>query len=138
MADLVAARVRALIDGALDRVFAEPFDVRSARELEDLVAVGPVGNAVPAATTVTAFVAAATPMARRALAVANEQEMKAKTQEMRAALVQAESQIPLAISEAFRSGHLGVMDYYQMKNVIADTEMRSGIAGLQKSDGGES
>jgi uncharacterized protein YqfA (UPF0365 family) len=83
-------------------------------------------------------VAQARAESRRALAVANEQEMKAKTQEMRAALVQAESQIPLAISEAFRSGHLGVMDYYQMKNVIADTEMRSGIAGMQKSDGGES
>jgi uncharacterized protein YqfA (UPF0365 family) len=83
-------------------------------------------------------VAQARAESRRALAVANEQEMKAKTQEMRAALVQAESQIPLAISEAFRSGHLGVMDYYQMKNVMADTEMRSGIAGMQKSDGGES
>jgi uncharacterized protein YqfA (UPF0365 family) len=83
-------------------------------------------------------VAQARAESRRALAVANEQEMKAKTQEMRAALVQAESQIPLAISEAFRSGHLGVMDYYQMKNVMADTEMRSGIASLQKNDGGES
>jgi uncharacterized protein YqfA (UPF0365 family) len=83
-------------------------------------------------------VAQARAESRRALAVANEQEMKAKTQEMRAALVQAEAQIPLAISEAFRSGHLGVMDYYQMKNVMADTEMRSGIATMNKSDGNES
>jgi uncharacterized protein YqfA (UPF0365 family) len=83
-------------------------------------------------------VAQARAESRRALAVANEQEMKAKTQEMRAELVRAESQIPLAISEAFRSGHLGVMDYYQMKNVMADTEMRSGIATMNKSDGGES
>jgi uncharacterized protein YqfA (UPF0365 family) len=83
-------------------------------------------------------VAQARAESRRALAVANEQEMKAKTQEMRAELVRAESQIPLAISEAFRSGHLGVMDYYQMKNVMADTEMRSGIATMNKSDGNES
>jgi uncharacterized protein YqfA (UPF0365 family) len=82
-------------------------------------------------------VAQARAESRRALAVANEQEMKAKTQEMRAELVRAESQIPLAISEAFRSGHLGVMDYYQMKNVMADTDMRSGIAGMNKPDGGE-
>jgi len=83
-------------------------------------------------------VAQARAESRRALAVANEQEMKAKTQEMRAELVRAETQIPLAISEAFRSGRLGVMDYYQMKNVMADTEMRSGIASMQKPDGGES
>jgi hypothetical protein len=71
--DLVNARVRALIDGALDRVFDEPFDVRTARELEELVAAGPTPiSAAPAATTVTAFVAAATPVARRALALATK------------------------------------------------------------------
>ena len=74
-------------------------------------------------------VAQAKAESRRALAVANEQEMKARTQEMRAKLVESESQIPLAMAEAFRTGRLGVMDYYQMKNVIADTEMRQGIAG---------
>jgi hypothetical protein len=73
VADPVTARVRALIDGAIDRVFDQPFDVRSAQELEDLVAAGPVGvGTAPAATTVTAFVAAATPMARRALALASK------------------------------------------------------------------
>jgi uncharacterized protein YqfA (UPF0365 family) len=81
-------------------------------------------------------VAQAKAESRRALAVANEQEMKARTQEMRANLVQAESQIPLAMAEAFRSGRLGVMDYYQMKNVIADTDMRTSIAGSGKNDGG--
>jgi uncharacterized protein YqfA (UPF0365 family) len=81
-------------------------------------------------------VAQAKAESRRALAVANEQEMKAKTQEMRAALVQAEASIPMAIAEAFRSGRLGVMDYYNMKNVIADTDMRTGIAGMGKGDGG--
>jgi len=66
---------------------------------------------------------------RRALAVANEQEMKARTQEMRAKVVEAEAQVPLAMAEAFRSGHLGVMDYYRMQNIQADTRMRQSISG---------
>ena len=66
---------------------------------------------------------------RRTMAVATEQEMKAKTQEMRAKVVEAEAQIPLAISEAFRSGHMGIMDYYKMKNIMADTSMRDSISG---------
>ncbi|MCC6556204.1 MAG: flotillin-like protein FloA [Polyangiaceae bacterium] len=74
-------------------------------------------------------VAQAKAESRRALAVAQEQEMKARTQEMRAKLVEAESTIPLAMAEALRTGKLGVMDYYNMRNVIADTEMRQGIAG---------
>ncbi|WP_437494947.1 flotillin-like protein FloA [Sorangium sp. So ce1014] len=74
-------------------------------------------------------VAQARAESRRALAVAQEQEMKARTQEMRAKLVEAESMIPLAVAEALRTGKLGVMDYYNMRNVIADTEMRQGIAG---------
>ncbi|MBR5232003.1 MAG: flotillin-like protein FloA [Clostridia bacterium] len=65
---------------------------------------------------------------RRAIAVAREQEMVAAVQEMRARVVEAEAQVPLAMAEALREGKLGVMDYYQMKNVIADTEMRNGIA----------
>ena len=65
---------------------------------------------------------------RRAAAIAYEQEMKAKVQEMRAKVVEAEAQIPLAIAEAFRSGKLGVMDYYNMQNVQADTGMRKAIA----------
>jgi hypothetical protein len=71
--DPLTARVRALIDGALDRVFDEPFNVRSGQELEDLVAAVPVGtSATPAATSVAAFVAAATPVARRALSLASK------------------------------------------------------------------
>ncbi|HSL72058.1 MAG TPA: flotillin-like protein FloA [Longimicrobiales bacterium] len=66
---------------------------------------------------------------RRAMAVAHEQEMKARVQEMRALVVQAEAQIPLAISEAFRSGNLGIMDYARWRNIGADTEMRQSIAG---------
>ena len=65
---------------------------------------------------------------RRALAVANEQEMKALTQEMRAKVVEAEAEIPRAIAEAFRQGNLGVMDYYNLRNIQADTDMRSSIA----------
>jgi len=66
---------------------------------------------------------------RRAAAVALEQEMLARVQEMRARVVEAEAQIPLAMSEAFRAGHLGVMDYYRLRNVQADTSMRESIAG---------
>ncbi len=73
---------------------------------------------------------------RRALAAANEQEMKAKTQEMRAKVVEAEAQIPMAMAEAFRAGRLGVMDYYRMQNVQADTRMRQTIAGEEPGKGG--
>src|SRR5688500_147212 len=66
---------------------------------------------------------------RRAMAVAHEQEMKARVQEMRAQVVQAEAQVPLALAEAFRRGHLGVMDYARYQNVTADTSMRQSIAG---------
>ena len=65
---------------------------------------------------------------RRAMAVAQEQEMLATVQQMRAKVVEAEAQIPLAMAEAFREGNLGVMDYYNMKNVIADTHMRDSIS----------
>ena len=69
---------------------------------------------------------------RRAIAVAREQEMIAAVQEMRARVVEAEAQVPLAMAEALREGKLGVMDYYQMKNVMADTSMREGIASATK------
>jgi len=73
---------------------------------------------------------------RRAIAVANEQEMKARTQEMRAKVVEAEAQIPMAMAEAFRSGRLGVMDYYRMQNIQSDTRMRQSIAGEDVSKSG--
>ena len=66
---------------------------------------------------------------RRAMAVAAEQENRAKVEEMRALVVQSEAQVPLAIAEAFRSGNLGVMDYYNMQNLQSDTQMRTNIAG---------
>jgi uncharacterized protein YqfA (UPF0365 family) len=65
---------------------------------------------------------------KRAMAVAVEQEMKAKAQEARAKVIEAEAQVPLAIAEAFRQGNLGIMDYYKIKNIEADTEMRDSIA----------
>lgn len=65
---------------------------------------------------------------RRAMAVAKEQEMIAEVQEMRAKVVQAEAEVPLALSQALRDGHLGAMDYYQMRNVISDTSMRDSIS----------
>jgi uncharacterized protein YqfA (UPF0365 family) len=65
---------------------------------------------------------------RRAAAVALEQEMSARVQEMRSRVVEAEAQIPMAMAEAFRVGHLGIMDYYRMRNVQADTAMRESIA----------
>jgi uncharacterized protein YqfA (UPF0365 family) len=68
---------------------------------------------------------------RRAMATAQEQEMIARVAEMRARVVEAEAQIPLAMSEALRSGRLGVMDYYQLRNIQADTQMRNSIAGEQ-------
>ncbi len=71
---------------------------------------------------------------RRAMAVAEEQEMKAKAQEARAKVILAEAEIPMAMAEAFRSGNLGIMDYYRMKNIEADTDMRDSISKTDKSD----
>ena len=65
---------------------------------------------------------------RRAMAVALEQEMKAKAQEARAKVIEAEAKIPTAMAEAFHEGNLGIMDYYKMKNIQADTDMRDSIA----------
>jgi uncharacterized protein YqfA (UPF0365 family) len=71
---------------------------------------------------------------RRAMAVAREQEMKAEVQAMNAKLVEAEAQVPLAIAQALREGNLGVMDYYNMKNLLADTDMRSSISKLTEEN----
>lgn len=70
---------------------------------------------------------------RRAMAVAHEQEMRAKAQEARAKVIEAEAEIPKSIAGAFASGNLGVMDYYRMQNVQADTDMRQSISGGGKS-----
>ncbi|MFC2149332.1 flotillin-like protein FloA [Candidatus Auribacterota bacterium] len=75
---------------------------------------------------------------RRAAAVAVEQEMKARVQEMRAKVIEAEAEIPKSIAQAFRDGHLGIMDYYNMKNIMADTSMRERISGKDKEKGKQS
>ena len=72
---------------------------------------------------------------RRAMAVALEQEMKAKAEEARANVIQAEAEVPKAMAEAFRSGNLGIMDYYRMKNIQADTDMRTSIAQPENGSG---
>ena len=72
---------------------------------------------------------------RRAMAVAREQEMKALVQENQAKVVLAEAEVPLAIAESFRSGNLGIMDYYRMRNIQADTDMRQSIS--EGDEGGE-
>ena len=81
------------------------------------------------------LVAQAQAEVRRAAAVAQEQEMVARVAEMKAKVVEAEAQVPLAMAEAFRDGNLGIMDYYRMKNLAADTDMRSKIAGGGESSG---
>ncbi len=71
---------------------------------------------------------------RRAMAIAVEQEMKAKAQEARAKVIEAEAEIPRSISEAFRNGNLGIMDYYRMENIKSDTAMRDNIAKPPKKE----
>jgi len=71
---------------------------------------------------------------RRAMAVAKEQEMKAAVQEMRAKVVEAEAEVPKAFADALRNGKIGVMDYYQLQNVQADTQMRESISKVGKGD----
>ena len=75
---------------------------------------------------------------RRAMAVALEQEMKAKAQEARANVIQAEAEVPKAIAEAFRSGNLGIMDYYKFENIKADTKMRESLSNPQDQQRKES
>ena len=92
--------------------------------------IGAVLQANQAATDLR--VAQAQAETRRASAVAREQEMRALVEENRAKVVLAEAEVPLAISQAFREGHLGVMDYYNLKNLQSDTDMRRAFAGTNE------
>lgn len=74
---------------------------------------------------------------RRAMAVATEQEMVAEVRKMKAKVVEAESQVPLALAEALKNGKIGVMDYYNMKNILADTQMRESIASVDQNNSKE-
>jgi uncharacterized protein YqfA (UPF0365 family) len=79
-------------------------------------------------------VAQAAAEGRRAMALANEQEMKARVVEMQAKLVEAEAQVPLAMAEALRKGNIGVMDYLNLKNIAADTDMRHTISAMGEGE----
>ncbi len=79
-------------------------------------------------------VAQAAAEGRRAMALASEQEMKARVAEMQAKLVEAEAQVPMAMAEALRTGNLGVMDYLNLKNIVADTDMRKSISDIGGGD----
>ena len=72
---------------------------------------------------------------RRAMAVALEQEMRAKVQEMQAKVVEAKAEVPKAMAQALREGKLGVMDYYRLQNIESDTDMRRSIAGPASAEG---
>ena len=71
---------------------------------------------------------------RRAMAVAAEQEMKARVQEMKAKVIEAEAEVPKAMAQAFRDGNMGIMDYYRMKNIKSDTDMRQSISDMDEKD----
>ena len=71
---------------------------------------------------------------RRAMAIAAEQEMKAKAQEARAEVIQAEAEVPKALAQALRDGHMGFMDYYKLENLKGDTAMRENIGNLTKDE----
>ena len=79
-------------------------------------------------------VAQARAESRRAMAVAAEQEMLARVQEMKSKVIEAEAEVPKAMAQAFRDGNLGIMDYYRMKNIQSDTDMRNSISDIDKND----
>jgi len=118
---------RAVLDKALDSNTA--FEILSI-DIADVSVGENIGAKLQAdQAEANKLIAQAQAEVRRAAAVALEQEMLARVQEMRARVVEAEAQVPLAMADAFRSGHLGVMDYYRMRNIQADSSMRESIAG---------
>ncbi|MBL7081867.1 MAG: flotillin-like FloA family protein, partial [Candidatus Omnitrophica bacterium] len=120
-------------DSISKNVLAKGLDAGTAFEILSIdIADVDVGKNVGAALQASQAeadlkVAQARAETRRAMAVAQEQEMKAKAQEMRARVIEAEAEIPKAISHAFREGKLGVMDYYNLRNIQSDTSMRERI-----------
>jgi len=130
MADQLNQRVRTLVDAALDRVFAEPFDVRTADELEDLMAAGPIGTGPgPAATSVGAFVAAATPWARRALSAASKSSKvatKAPLPSAKAIKIGLAS-IPIALRLSTTTRH-GVRELQLLASYVITRLRAAGVA----------
>src|SRR5262245_60038590 len=123
---------QAVLDNALDAQTA--FEIVSIDIAEIDVGANIGANLQADQAAADLRVAQANAEKRRALAVAQEQEMRAKVEENRAHLVLAEANVPNAIAQAFRDGRLGVMEYYQMRNLQSDTQMRNAIAGV--SNGG--
>ena len=125
-------------DSISKNVLAKGLDAGTAFEILSIdIADVDVGKNVGAALQASQAeadlkVAQARAETRRAMAVAQEQEMKAKAQEMRAKVIEAEAEIPKAISHAFREGKLGVMDYYNLRNIQSDTSMRERIGKPQE------
>jgi uncharacterized protein YqfA (UPF0365 family) len=119
---------QAVLDNALDAQTA--FEIVSIDIAEIDVGQNIGANLQADQASADLRVAQANAEKRRALAVATEQEMRARVEENRAQLVLAESEVPKAISQAFREGRLGVMDYYQMRNIQSDTQMRTAIANV--------
>lgn len=127
---------KTVLDKALDSNTA--FEILSI-DIADLFVGENVGAKLQAEQAeANKLIAQAQAEVRRAAAVALEQEMLARVQEMRARVVEAEAQVPLAMAEAFRAGHLGVMDYYRMRNIQADTGMRESIGGAGPTSPGQS
>ncbi len=118
---------QAVLNNSLDSQTA--FEIVSVDIVEIDVGENIGANLQAAQAAADLRVAQAAAEQRRAAAVALEQEMRAKIEENRAKVVEAEAQVPMAISHAFREGKLGVMDYYNLRNLQADTDMRSSIAG---------
>jgi uncharacterized protein YqfA (UPF0365 family) len=124
---------KTVLDKALDSNTA--FEILSI-DIADLLVGENVGAKLQAEQAeANKLIAQAQAEVRRAAAVALEQEMSARVQEMRSRVVEAEAQVPLAMAEAFRAGNMGIMDYYRMKNVQADTGMRDSIAGSGSGTG---
>ena len=123
---------KAVLDNALDAQTA--FEIVSIDIAEIDVGQNIGANLQADQAAADLRVAQANAEKRRALAVALEQEMRAKVEENRALVVLAEAEVPRAISQAFREGKLGVMDYYNMRNVQSDTQMRAAIAGVSNGD----
>jgi uncharacterized protein YqfA (UPF0365 family) len=124
---------RAVLDNALDAQTAFEIVSIDIAEIDVGENIGAILQANQAKADLQ--VAQANAEKRRAMAVATEQEMRARVEENRAQLVLSEAEVPKAISQAFRDGRIGVMEYYQMRNLQSDTSMRNAIAGT--SNGGE-
>jgi len=127
-------------DAISKRVLEKGLDAGTAYEILSIdIADVDVGKNIGAAlqqrqATADLEIAKAKAEERRAMAVAHEQEMKARVQEMRAKVVEAEAEVPKAMAQAFREGNLGIMDYYRMKNINSDTQMRDSISGMGPKD----